>query len=731
MADLPAQPNLRVTSFPDPFAVATINGEQTKTTGVIKKTLNPYWNESFDIILAVQIFDQKKFKKKDQGFLGVVNVRVGSVIDLDAGGDEMLTRDLRKSNDNLVVNGKLILNLSTNMRPAATPAAAATPARPNGAASSTTLDNPPPASASRQASTSDASAPRTAGFSAFEDSQGRLPPGWERREDNLGRTYYVDHNSRQTTWVRPTANFNAGEQRQANEAETQAQRARHQNRMLPDDRTGASSPTLSGGQNSPPNGPAATSNPQAMSMMATGTTTAGTGELPAGWEQRHTPEGRAYFVDHNTRTTTWVDPRRQQYIRMYGQNAAQGTIQQQPVSQLGPLPSGWEMRLTNTARVYFVDHNTKTTTWDDPRLPSSLDQNVPQYKRDFRRKLIYFRSQPALRILSGQCHVKVRRSHIFEDSYAEIMRQSPSDLKKRLMIKFDGEDGLDYGGLSREFFFLLSHEMFNPFYCLFEYSAIDNYTLQINPHSGINPEHLGYFKFIGRVVGLAIFHRRFLDAFFIGAFYKMILRKKVSLADMEGVDADFYRTLSWTLDNSVENVIFEHFCVEDEVFGEKVTIDLKPGGRDIEVTDDNKREYVEIQKRVEEQFNAFIQGFHELIPSDLVNVFDERELELLIGGISEIDVDDWAKNTDYRGYDEKDPVIQNFWKQKSRLLQFATGTSRIPVNGFKDLQGSEEGQLPKSHTCFNRLDLPPYKTYEALNAKLLWAVEETVGFGQE
>ncbi len=183
--------------------------------------------------------------------------------------------------------------------------------------------------------------------------------------------------------------------------------------------------------------------------MATGATTVGTGELPAGWEQRSTPEGRPYFVDHNTRTTTWVDPRRQQYIRMYAQNANNATIQQQPVSQLGPLPSGWEMRLTNTARVYFVDHNTKTTTWDDPRLPSSLDQNVPQYKRDFRRKLIYFRSQPALRIGQGQCHVKVRRNHIFEDSYAEIMRQSPTDLKKRLMIKFDGEDGLDYGGLSR------------------------------------------------------------------------------------------------------------------------------------------------------------------------------------------------------------------------------------------------------------------------------------------
>jgi E3 ubiquitin-protein ligase NEDD4 len=210
--------------------------------------------------------------------------------------------------------------------------------------------------------------------------------------------------------------------------------------------------------------------------------------------------------------------------------------------------------------------------------------------------------------------------------------------------------------------------MFNPFYCLFEYSAHDNYTLQINPHSGINPEHLGYFKFIGRVVGLAIFHRRFLDAFFIGAFYKMILRKKVNLLDMEGVDAEFHRTLSWAMENDITDVIYSTFSVEDERFGEKVTVDLKPGGRDIEVDNDNKKEYVElitewrIQKRVEEQFNAFVAGFHELIPADLVNVFDERELELLIGGIADIDVDDWKKHTDYRGYTENDVVVQNFWK---------------------------------------------------------------------
>jgi E3 ubiquitin-protein ligase NEDD4 len=699
----------------------------------------------------------------------------------------MLTRDLKKSTDNLVVHGKLIINLSCNLSAPARGGQAST-ARPSlgtGPSNVSNLSAPPPENrpgsstsgpngaggsqvnlANRPSSINSnggagAPGPNASGqtrqtnqLSPFEDAQGRLPAGWERREDNLGRTYYVDHNTRTTSWNRPTAT-GAQEQRNDREAATQVERQRHQNRTLPEERTGSNSPTLHAQQPQPAASPATNGG----AVMHTGATSPGTGELPPGWEQRWTPEGRPYFVDHNTRTTTWVDPRRQQYIRMYGgQNNANGQIQQQPVSQLGPLPSGWEMRLTNTARVYFVDHNTKTTTWDDPRLPSSLDQNVPQYKRDFRRKLIYFRSQPAMRILSGQCHIKVRRSHIFEDSFAEITRQSATDLKKRLMIKFDGEDGLDYGGLSREFFFLLSHEMFNPFYCLFEYSAHDNYTLQINPHSGINPEHLNYFKFIGRVVGLAIFHRRFLDAFFIGALYKMMLGKAVSLADMEGVDADFHRSLQWMLDNDISGGILEQtFSTEDERFGVLTTEDLIPGGRDIEVTNENKKEYVDlmvkwrIEKRIAEQFQAFKEGFQELIPQDLINVFDERELELLIGGIAEIDVDDWKKHTDYRGYTESDEVVQNFWatvrswdgEQKSRLLQFTTGTSRIPVNGFKDLQGSdgprrftiekagEITNLPKAHTCFNRLDLPPYKSLEMLQQKLTIAVEETMGFGQE
>lgn len=797
---------------PDPFAVLTVDGSQTKTTITAKKTLNPYWNETFnfqakeDSILVIQVFDQKKFKKKDQGFLGVINVRIGDVIDLSLNSsEETITRDLKKSNENLAVSGKIIVVISHNRNSngggvtTATTRGTGPPSSNNIATITSGVNNLRIGSATNTAnSTAQASSDATVGangsgptsslppigqghpetaatpggaagaagaasrqYSSFEDQYGRLPPGWERRTDNFGRTYYVDHNSRTTTWQRPALHQSETERGQQRQSETEAERRQHRGRTLPGEGSVSPLPTGSGnsitsgnvtvnasGANTPVN-PAA-----AVSMAASGATTSGLGELPSGWEQRFTTEGRPYFVDHNTRTTTWVDPRRQQYIRTFGPNT---TIQQQPVSQLGPLPSGWEMRLTNTARVYFVDHNTKTTTWDDPRLPSSLDQNVPQYKRDFRRKVIYFRSQPALRILPGQCHIKVRRDHIFEDSYQEIMRQTPEDLKKRLMIKFDGEEGLDYGGVSREFFFLLSHDMFNPFYCLFEYSSHDNYTLQINPNSGINPEHLNYFKFIGRVVGLGVFHRRFLDAFFVGALYKMMLHKKVVLQDMEGVDAEFYRSLKWILDNDITGILDLTFSAEEESFGEIVEVDLKPGGRDIEVTEENKHEYVElitewrISKRVEEQFKAFIDGFNELIPQELVNVFDERELELLIGGLAEIDCEDWKKHTDYRGYQENDQVIQWFWKcinewdseQKARLLQFTTGTSRIPVNGFKDLQGSdgprrftiekagEANQLPKSHTCFNRVDLPPYTDYESLKQKLTLAVEETVGFGQE
>ena len=229
---------------------------------------------------------------------------------------EMLTRDLKKSTDNMVVHGKLILNLSTNLqspinnqgagaapRPSAsshpsvngaTTAGASTPqqstqnlnpnmypgqrptsvAQPSANRLSQAGPTGPPTTAP-PVSTNGAPAAgqsQNPGYSAFEDGQGRLPNGWERREDHLGRTYYVDHNTRQTTWIRPGAGFNESDNRNAVAASTQQERVRHQNRMLPEDRTGANSPTLADRQPSPPNATAGAAN--AASMMATGATTA-------------------------------------------------------------------------------------------------------------------------------------------------------------------------------------------------------------------------------------------------------------------------------------------------------------------------------------------------------------------------------------------------------------------------------------------------------------------------
>ncbi|CAG8811471.1 28321_t:CDS:2, partial [Racocetra persica] len=223
--------------LPDPFAVVTVDGEQTHTTTVAKKTLNPYWNESFNIqvtnqsVIAVQIFDQKKFKRKDQGFLGVINVQVGDAFDLDVNtdSDEMLTRDLKKSNANEVVHGKLIISLSTNVNSSPPPPvrdnlssmpnhtrsdsiASSSNSNSNQRASlvenfaSLSLSNSTPSAANGNAvpgpSTTSGGNNSARAFSHMEDNA-PLPPGWERRVDHLGRTYYVDHNTRTTTWTRP------------------------------------------------------------------------------------------------------------------------------------------------------------------------------------------------------------------------------------------------------------------------------------------------------------------------------------------------------------------------------------------------------------------------------------------------------------------------------------------------------------------------------------------------
>uniref|UniRef100_A0A8C7MRK1 E3 ubiquitin-protein ligase n=1 Tax=Oncorhynchus kisutch TaxID=8019 RepID=A0A8C7MRK1_ONCKI len=532
-----------------------------------------------------------------------------------------------------------------------------------------------------------------------------LPPGWERRVDDRGRIYYVDHNTRTTTWQRPTMesvrNFEAWQSQRS-----QLQGAMHQfnqrylyslNRSVP-----------------PPPPP----------------------------ERRVDSNDRVYFVNHSTKTTQWEDPRTQ------------------GLQNEDPLPQGWEIRYTREGVRYFVDHNTRTTTFSDPRTGKSSVTKGPQiaYERSFRWKLAHFRYLCQSNALPSHVKITVSRQTLFEDSFQQIMALKPYDLRRRLYVIFRGEEGLDYGGLARSWFFLLSHEVLNPMYCLFEYAGKSNYCLQINPASTINPDHLSYFCFIGRFIAMALFHGKFIDTGFSLPFYKRMLNKKLIIKDLESIDPEFYNSLIWIRDNNIEECSLEmYFSVDMEILGKLTSHDLKPDGSDLLVTEENKEEYIGLMaewrfsRGVEGQTKAFLDGFNEVVPLQWLQYFDEKELEVMLCGMQEVDLQDWQRNTVYRHYTRNSKQIIWFWQLvkevdnevRLRLMQFVTGTCRLPLGGFAELMGSNGPQkfciekvgkdtwLPRSHTCFNRLDLPPYKSFEQLKEKLLFAIEETEGFGQE
>uniref|UniRef100_A0A8C6F840 HECT-type E3 ubiquitin transferase n=1 Tax=Monodon monoceros TaxID=40151 RepID=A0A8C6F840_MONMO len=399
---------------------------------------------------------------------------------------------------------------------------------------------------------------------------------------------------------------------------------------------------------------------------------------------------------------------------------------------------------------------------NSPGLQRASARAPSPYRRDFEAKLRnFYRKLEAKGFGQGPGKIKliIRRDHLLEGTFNQVMAYSRKELQRnKLYITFVGEEGLDYSGPSREFFFLLSQELFNPYYGLFEYSANDTYTVQISPMSAFVENHLEWFRFSGRILGLALIHQYLLDAFFTRPFYKALLRLPCDLSDLEYLDEEFHQSLQWMKDNNITDILDLTFTVNEEVFGQVTERELKSGGANTQVTEKNKKEYIErmVRWRVErgavQQTEALVRGFYEVVDSRLVSVFDARELELVIAGTAEIDLVDWRNNAEYRGgYHDGHLVIRWFWaaverfnnEQRLRLLQFVTGTSSVPYEGFAALRGSNGlrrfciekwgkiTSLPRAHTCFNRLDLPPYPSYSMLYEKLLTAVEETSTFGLE
>ncbi|GJU64894.1 E3 ubiquitin protein ligase UPL1-like protein [Tanacetum coccineum] len=196
------------------------------------------------------------------------------------------------------------------------------------------------------------------------------------------------------------------------------------------------------------------------------------------------------------------------------------------------------------------------------------------------------------------------------------------DLKGRLNVHFQGEEGIDAGGLTREWYQLLSRVIFDKGALLFTTGG-NNATFQPNPNSVCQTEHLSYFKFVGHVV---TYH------------------------DIEAVDPDYYKNLKWLLENDVSDILDLTFSMdadeEKQILYEKSEVtdhELKPGGRNTRLTEETKHEYVDLvaehilTNATRPQINSFLEGFNELIPRDLISIFNDKELELLISGLPEID----------------------------------------------------------------------------------------------
>jgi len=410
--------------------------------------------------------------------------------------------------------------------------------------------------------------------------------------------------------------------------------------------------------------------------------------------------------------------------------------------------------------------NNNYDDYNDKSVPNLISNNhlrplfknefIPEYKNVFERKVKNFKSSLSEINLNYEIdEIKIHRNKLLNDTYNYIMNKTPFQLKRRMRINFIGENGSDAGGLLRDFFYQISKEIGNPNYSFFKYTNDKTYELNINPMSGfVESDHLNYFKFIGRIIGLALLQNQHLSVNFSYIFYKKIFNKKISFKDLIYVDPELYKNLNWLKNNDgVEKLSLTFRIDEKDCFDTPKYIELKPNGSKIVVTDSNKDEYIDLvteyklnNTNVKKQFESLKEGFYEIIPKEINNILNELDLKFLLTGISEIDVEDWEKNTDYEGYDKYDITIINFWKcvneinmeNRKKLLIFATGNSQIPTTGFKDLQGNgvirhftltkaeNINDLPISHTCINQIDLPPYKSYTQLKKKLLLAISEGI-----
>ena len=359
------------------------------------------------------------------------------------------------------------------------------------------------------------------------------------------------------------------------------------------------------------------------------------------------------------------------------------------------------------------------------------------------------RDRDFLDIFLNKCLLilNVRRERLIEDTLNEVAKPN-LNLRNELKVKFKNEQGVDEGGVRKEFFILLIRQIFDPNYGMFSYNKKTR--LYWFNHYSFEPKIK--YELIGIIFGLAIYNNTILDVKLTMVVYKKLLGIKPSLEDMKECDPELYHTLNYlknTNDPNLKEEIDTNFTVIDDKFGEKLVKPLKENGENIMIDNDNKDEYVELyinwyfNESIQDFYSSFEKGFYRVFDKNLSKILTPEELELILCGTQLLDFHELKNACQYEEYEKDSPTIKYFWEilldfneeEKKKFLSFVTGCDRAPIDGLGALPitisngGTDLSHLPSAHTCFNNLILPDYKDKEKMKKAILTAINYSEGFG--
>ncbi|RPB08298.1 HECT-domain-containing protein [Morchella conica CCBAS932] len=406
----------------------------------------------------------------------------------------------------------------------------------------------------------------------------------------------------------------------------------------------------------------------------------------------------------------------------------------------------------------------------------SMGSKIQILEHDAKRQMevqarqAFFNSISTRRAVNQYLVLKVRRECLVEDSLRGISEGAGGidDIKKGLRIEFIGEDGVDAGGLKKEWFLMVARDVFDPNYGMFIYDEDSKYCY-FNPYSLESSEE---YYLVGMLLGLAIYNSTILDVALPPYVFKKLLHltNKHQLAT-SSVRPPLVQTLEdlavfrpalasglvklLEFEGDVEATFCRDFVAESERYGEVIVAPLCPGGENKPVTNANRKEFVDLYLRwildtsVARQFEPFKRGFYTVCGGNALSLFRPEEIELLIRGSDEaLDVSAMKAVAIYDGWGnatpaDNDPVVRWFWsfferispKEQRMLLHFITGSDRIPAMGATSLiikvgcLGQDCNRFPVARTCFNQICLWRYKRREKLESMLWRAVTESEGFG--